>query len=90
MKRNWMMPEKYKEMDIRKYILDHDNGHNKEGYVLSYELVEFEARGLLDMLRYMVYPVDVMRENNIVWGVGRGSGVASYVLYPIGINRINQ
>ena len=90
MKRNWMMPEKYKEMDIRKYILDHDNGHNKEGYArASHELAEFEARGLLDMLRYMVYLVDVMRENNIVWGVGRGSSVASYVLYLIGINRIN-
>ena len=53
------------------------------------ELKEFEVRGLFDMLRYMIYLVDVMRENNIVWGVGRGSSVASYVLYLIGIHRIN-
>ena len=37
----------------------------------------------------MKYLVDTMRNNNIVWGVGRGSSVGSFVLYKIGINRIN-
>jgi DNA polymerase III alpha subunit len=31
-----------------------------------------------------------MRDNNIVWGVGRGSSIASFVLYLIGIHRINS
>jgi len=31
-----------------------------------------------------------MRENGIVWGVGRGASVASYVLYLIGVHRINS
>jgi DNA polymerase III alpha subunit len=31
-----------------------------------------------------------MRKNNILWGVGRGSSVASFVLYLIGIHRINS
>jgi len=43
-----------------------------------------------NLLRYMIYLVDFMRENNIVWGVGRGSSVASYVLYLIGVHRINS
>ena len=38
----------------------------------------------------MVYLVDHMRENNIVWGVGRGSSTASYVLFLIGIHKINS
>ena len=42
------------------------------------------------LLRYMIYLVDFMRENNIVWGVGRGSSVASYVLYLIGVHRIDS
>ena len=52
---------------------------------------KYEARGMHDLLRYMIYLVDFMRENNIVWGVGRGSSVASYVLYLIGVhkNRFN-
>jgi DNA polymerase III alpha subunit len=42
------------------------------------------------LLQYLKYLVDTMRKNNIIWGVGRGSSVASYVLYLIGIHRINS
>lgn len=86
----WFMPKKYKDIDIFNYILTRADGGTKEEYNRAMdELKEFEVRGLFDMLRYMIYLVDVMRENNIVWGVGRGSSVASYVLYLIGIHRIN-
>jgi DNA polymerase III alpha subunit len=54
------------------------------------ELREYEARGMFPLLQYMIYLVDFMRENNIVWGVGRGSSVASYVLYLIGVHRIDS
>ena len=37
----------------------------------------------------MIFLVDTLRQNNVIWGVGRGSSVSSYVLYLIGINRIN-
>jgi len=33
--------------------------------------------------------VDNLRKRNVVWGVGRGSSVSSYVLFCIGINRID-
>ena len=42
------------------------------------------------MLCYLKYLIDTMRENSIVWGVGRGSSVASFVLYKIGVHRINS
>jgi len=31
-----------------------------------------------------------MRRNNIVWGLGRGSSTASYVLYLLGVHKINS
>ena len=31
-----------------------------------------------------------MRDNQVIWGVGRGSSVASYVLYLIGIHKIDS
>ena len=31
-----------------------------------------------------------MQENNLIWGVGRGSSVASYVLYKLGVHRIDS
>jgi DNA polymerase III alpha subunit len=54
------------------------------------EYAEFESRGLAPLLKYMIYLVDFMRENKIVWGVGRGSSVASYVLYLIGVHKIDS
>ena len=85
----WFMPDKYKELSVNEYVLDKCNG--PEEYQRAYEeLQEFGKRGMYNLLRYMIYLVDFMRENNIVWGVGRGSSVASYVLYLIGVHRINS
>lgn len=57
---------------------------------VSQELDLFIQHNMMDLLFYIKYLVDTMRENNIVWGVGRGSSVASYVLYLIGIHRIDS
>ena len=50
----------------------------------------YQERDLFDLLRYLKYLVDVMQENCIIWGVGRGSSVASYVLYLLGIHKIDS
>jgi DNA polymerase III alpha subunit len=76
----WFMPEEYKTLAIEEWVQAK----------LMEELQEFKKRGMNDLLRYMVYLVDFMRENDIVWGVGRGSSVASYVLYLIGVHRIDS
>ena len=54
------------------------------------ELALYKARNLYPILQLMIYIVDMMRKNNLVWGVGRGSSVASYVLYLIGIHKIDS
>jgi DNA polymerase III alpha subunit len=41
-------------------------------------------------LRYLKYLVDTLKSNNMIWGVGRGSSVASYVLYLLGVHRIDS
>jgi DNA polymerase III alpha subunit len=50
----------------------------------------FQARNLLTLLQYLKYLVDTLRTNKIVWGVGRGSSVSSYVLYKIGVHKIDS
>ena len=85
----WFMPDEYKTMDIYSY-LEQRCEDNDAVVRLDEEYKEYDNRNMLDLLRYMVYLVDFMRENNIVWGVGRGSSVASYVLYLIGVHRINS
>jgi DNA polymerase III alpha subunit len=85
----WFMPEKYKNMDIAEYLQSKCTTQEELTRYFE-EYAEFNKRGMLPLLRYMIYLVDYMRENNIVWGVGRGSSVASYVLYLIGVHKINS
>lgn len=86
---NWYMPQSYKDMDIAKYVLDLcETDHELQR--VGDELIKFQEREMFPLLRYCKYLVDTMRKHNVVWGVGRGSSVASYVLFLIGIHRINS
>jgi DNA polymerase III alpha subunit len=49
----------------------------------------FKERGLEPMLRFMIYLVKVMQDNNILWGVGRGSSVSSFLLFLVGLHQVN-
>jgi len=86
---NWYMPDQYKELDIAEYVLNLCS-NQAELQRCGEELLLFQERNLFDLLRYLVYLVDVMRENQLIWGVGRGSSVASFVLYKIGVHRIDS
>ena len=86
----WFMPNEYKELNVYDYVMSKCDDDLDEMARVEEELAEFRVRGMTNLLRYMIYLVDFMRENNIVWGVGRGSSVASYVLYLIGVHRINS
>lgn len=86
---NWYMPDRYKQLDIAEHILNLCNTQ-AELQRCGEELLLFQERNLFDLLRYLVYLVDVMRENQLIWGVGRGSSVASFVLYKIGVHRIDS
>ena len=85
----WFMPDSYKDINMYGYLRAFCQTP-EEMDRLDEELHEFEKRGMMPLLQYMHYLVDTMRKNNIVWGVGRGSSVASYALYLIGIHRINS
>ena len=85
----WHMPEEYKQLDIAEHILslcDSDVQLQRCGQ----ELLLFQERNLFDLLRYLKYLVDTLRANRMIWGVGRGSSVASYVLYLLGVHRIDS
>jgi DNA polymerase III alpha subunit len=86
---NWHMPNEYKSLDIAKYVLDQCKTE-AELQRAGHELMLFQERDMFVLLRYLKYLVDTMRKNNIVWGVGRGSSVASFVLFLIGVHRINS
>lgn len=86
---NWYMPDEYKNLDIAQWVLLQCHSEHELQRV-GQELLLYQERDLFNLLRFLKYLVDTLRKNNIVWGVGRGSSVASYVLYLIGVHRINS
>ena len=85
----WYMPAEYTNMDIAKWVLDQCK-NEAELQRAGDELLKYHERDMFVLLQYLKYLVDTMRKHNIVWGVGRGSSVSSFVLYLIGIHRINS
>jgi DNA polymerase III alpha subunit len=85
----WNMPDEYKSLDIAQWLLDQCKTQ-EELQRVGKELLLYQERDLFPLLQQLKYTIDVWRENNIVWGVGRGSSVASYVLYLLGVHRINS
>jgi len=85
----WLMPSEYQNINLIDYLTPMCNTQAETSRLKS-ELEEYSSRNLLNILRYMIYLVDFMRQNKILWGVGRGSSVASFVLYLIGIHRIHS
>jgi DNA polymerase III alpha subunit len=85
----WHMPEDYKNLDIAEYILKLCKT-DAELQRVGQELLLYQERDLFDLLKFLKYLIDTLRKNNIVWGVGRGSSVASYVLYLLGVHKIDS
>jgi DNA polymerase III alpha subunit len=86
---NWNMPEEYKNLDIAVWLLEKCSTDEQRQRV-GQELLMYLDRNMFPLLQYLLYLVNTMRSNNIVWGVGRGSSVASYVLYLIGVHKIDS
>lgn len=87
--RRWHMPQQYRDLDIADYVLGLCQGE-AELQRCGAELLLYQERDLFDLLKYLKYLVDVMRDNRIIWGVGRGSSVSSFVLYKLGVHRVNS
>ena len=85
----WFMPKEYLDFPMEQWLLDQCKTEQEKDRV-NKELELFIQHGMFDVLFYLKYLVDTMREHNIVWGVGRGSSVASYILYLIGIHKVDS
>jgi DNA polymerase III alpha subunit len=85
----WFMPEDATKFPILEWLYEQCNSETERARV-DEEIELFIQHGMFDLLFYLKYLVDTMRTNKIVWGVGRGSSVASYVLYLIGIHKVDS
>lgn len=85
----WLIPNEYKEMDIELFILEQCRTEIEINRVVE-ELELFRQHCMVNVLKYLKYLVDTMRSNEVVWGVGRGSSLASYCLFLLGVHKIDS
>jgi len=86
---NWHMPLEYKQLDIAQLVLGLCQTE-AELQRCGEELLLYQERDLFNLLRYLKYLVDIMTQHQIIWGVGRGSSVASFVLYKLEVHRVDS
>ena len=85
----WHMPAEYQQLDIAQHVLNLCST-DAELQRVAKELLMYQERNLFNLLRYLKYLVDTMKKHHLIWGVGRGSSLASYVLYLLGVHRIDS
>jgi DNA polymerase III alpha subunit len=87
--KHWFMPEEYRTYDIVDWLYCECRTQEQKDRV-TLELKLYAQHNMITVLKYLKYLVDTMRKNNIVWGVGRGSSVASYCLFLIGVHKVDS
>jgi hypothetical protein len=87
--KQWFMPEEYKTYDIVDWLYCECRTLAQKDRVTE-ELKLFAQHNMIDLLKYLKYLVDTLRSNNVVWGVGRGSSVASYCLFLLGVHKVDS
>lgn len=93
LKYDWTIPAKYKNLNVIEYVCDKHNklfDDNLRDIRLASELALYKKYDLFDVLRMIIYVINTLDLNDIVWGIGRGSSVSSYVLYIIGVHDVDS
>lgn len=90
MQSDWFMPDEYKQLDIEQWLIEQAPPWDPEYTRVKEELEAYKARNMLDLLRWLKYFVDTCSTNNVLWGLGRGSSLASYVLFLLGVHSVDS
>jgi DNA polymerase III alpha subunit len=96
----WQLPAEYQDLDLTERVVDALTARSGElNYTsldetraaarIAKELIEINRRGMQEFMRTVVYVLDTFRKNGVVWGVGRGSSCASYILFLLGLHAVD-
>lgn len=86
--RTWFTPPEYQCINLSDHVLSRCTTQEQ------LERAQWELRMIQELdaehiFLHLIYLVDEWRKHDLVWGIGRGSSVSCFVLYVIGINKIN-
>ena len=86
--RRWFTPDDYTEINLEQYVLSRCVGETQISRAKE-ELAIVDRLGASQIFKHLIYLVDQWRSQDLVWGVGRGSSVSCFLLFVIGVNKIN-
>lgn len=96
---DWKLPLEYQTLDVVEYLCEKhialtrrmdEKEATARDYRLISEIAKYKKHDLIDVLRAIIWIINTLTEHNVVWGVGRGSSVSSYVLYVIGVHDVDS
>lgn len=85
----WFTPIEYQKINIDSWLLSKCKTEKEKDRVIQ-ELNIYKEKELYPLLQHLIFLIDHFRKNNVLWGVGRGSSVASYVLFLIGVHKVDS
>jgi DNA polymerase III alpha subunit len=85
----WLIPDEYKTIDVEAWLLERCTT-DVERLRIKEEMQLFKQYVMEDVLRFLIYMIATLREEGAWWGVGRGSSVASYALFIIGVHKVDS
>ena len=86
---DWFMPPEYRDFDVEEWCIQKCTTPEQVARVEA-EMDAYKERNMIPLLQWTKHFVDTCNENGIVWGVGRGSSVASFVLFLLGVHQIDS
>jgi len=98
----WNIPQEYLDLNLATYFVDRfedeyqlDGDHSEQYWKtratrISDEIKLYKGLKLENVLRTIIYIINTLDSKKVVWGVGRGSSVSSYLLYLIGVHNVDS
>jgi DNA polymerase III alpha subunit len=96
---SWNIPQEYKDLDLVDYLINklyeleigrYSTDFDVRAKRVATELALYNKLNIENVLRTIIYIINTLDSKNVVWGVGRGSSVSSYVLYLIGVHDVDS
>lgn len=87
-KNQWFYPEELNSLDLKQFFYSLCKTDIEKERVDN-ELKVYTEKNFDKFLRYCIYLSYVITQNHLVIGCGRGSSCASYLLFLLGLHKVN-
>lgn len=92
-KEKWFYPDEYEQINLLDYfnnILNQKGWSEERQKRIIEEIKLYEKKDLIKFLRFCIYLSDVIKNNDIITGTGRGSSCASFLLFLLEIHLVDS